>query len=118
MAVGTAARDADMPINSQRPRRLVRGRIIGNGPREFESAHEYRALAAHRVSRLSAEASCFDAVGARLVEPALGQRVHRTAGVPESSEYAVRPLDDDGQIDAGLAGRLSFANTGDPENEQ
>jgi hypothetical protein len=93
-------------------------RIVGHGPGEFESAHEYRTRTEHGVGGLRAEATRLDAKGTGLTERLLRQRIHRTARVTHGAEYAVRALHNDGEIGPGLMSRFSLANPGDTENEK
>jgi hypothetical protein len=69
------------------------------------------------VGGLGAKASRLDAKDPGLIERPLCQGIHRTAGVAQSAEYAVRTLHYDGKIGSGLVCRLSLADPGDPENE-
>ena len=70
------------------------------------------------MRRLGAKAARFDAIGSRILQRPLRQRVHGAARVAERAEDAIRALQDDGEIGARGARRLSRADAGQSEHEQ
>src|SRR5258708_9712408 len=106
------------------PIRYLRGppsvllRVIGDEPGKLEGAHQHCAVAAHRVRGLRAEATRFEAVGARSLERPLRERVHGAPRVAEGAENSVSALDDHGEIRPRFTQRPALAHTGDAEHEQ
>src|ERR1700731_812567 len=94
--------------------RVSRGGVIHRS-REFESAHQHRAVAAYRVGGLGAETTRLEAVGARNFECPLGERIHSAARVAERTENPVGALYDHGEIRSCFTQRLALAYTGDAE---
>src|SRR5260370_41253359 len=90
----------------------------GEGAGKLEGAHQHWGVAAHRVRGLRTEATCLEAVGAGSLERPLRERVHGAARVAESTENAVRALDDHGEIRPRFMQRSPLAHTRDAEHEQ
>src|SRR5260370_7817784 len=114
----SAMRDFRAVPTLARAARSVLLRVIGDEPGKLEGAHQHCAVAAHRVRGLRAEATRFEAVGARSLERPLRERVHGAPRVAEGAENSVSALDDHGEIRPRFTQRPALAHTGDAEHEQ